>query len=207
MDSAPVFLSEKGLVAPVHRLSIGGLSGVHREIVAALSHRSRCRRPIVVRHSEGLVMDVIGQLANALVGLSAILGIARWWYVAALVVADAAPSRWMNVIVMTVACVALVSSGARAQTRVDEVTLQATAPVEETLVVRALRTDREAQAGESELPGSAIYSPFSAGAAIAKQEHPAVASKASSAPEPGLTMTLAASAGGAIALAWLLYRI
>ena len=73
-------------------------------------------------------MDVIGHLANALAGLPAILGIARG-YVAALVVVAEALSHWMGAIVMAVAAFALVSSEAHGQTHIDEVTLQATASI------------------------------------------------------------------------------
>jgi hypothetical protein len=154
---------------------------------------------------EGLIMDVIGNLASAIAGLPAILGIARE-HVAALVVVVVALSRWMGAIIMAVAAVALVSSGARAQTPIAEITLQTTVPVEEALVVTAVRTGQKAQKGESEQPGSAIYSPFSAGA-TAQQERLAVTSQAESAPEPGWTMTLAASTASAVALVWLLLRI
>ena len=149
-------------------------------------------------------MDAIGYLASALAGLPAVLGIARG-YVAALVVVAVALSRWMGVITMAIAGVALVSSRAHAQTRIAEVALQTTAPVEEALVVPAVLTDQQTQKGKSEQPGSAIYSPFSEDALA--QERPSVASKASSAPKPGLTMTLAASVAGAVALVWLLQRI
>ncbi|WP_093165114.1 hypothetical protein [Variovorax sp. YR216] len=59
---------------------------------------------------------------------------------------------------------------------------------------------------EAELLGSAIYSPYSNGAP-AKQKRPPLASTPRSERDPDLTMTLAASAGGAFALAWLLRRI
>jgi hypothetical protein len=150
-------------------------------------------------------MDVIGHLASELAGLPAILGIARGYVAALVVVAEALP-HWTGAIVMAVAGFALVSPGAHAQNRIDEVTWQATAPVDEAPVMPAVRTDQQAQDGKSEEPGSAIYSPFSAGA-IAQQKRPRVAFTPSIAPEPGLMTTLAASTAGAVVLVWLLQRI
>jgi hypothetical protein len=150
-------------------------------------------------------MDVFVLLASALAGWPAILGTAQA-YVQALVLVAESLSRCTGAIFIAVVGAAVVSSGAHAQSRMDGATLRTTSQVDEALVVPVVRTDQEARQGESQELGSAIYSPFSAGA-IGQQEHPFVASKASIAPEPDLTMTLAASAGGAIAFAWLLYRI
>lgn len=155
-------------------------------------------------HCERLIMDAIAYLAGALVGLPAILGIARAWHLRVMVGPTPSLSFWMGVVI-AIACVAWVSSDVYAQARNPDRTLQA--PVEASPGEPAAQPGDEAQADESAPVESAIYNPFSTGFILAQQERPSVVSRSLSAPEPELTMTLAASAAGAVALVWLLRRI
>jgi hypothetical protein len=111
----PVFLAAKGLAALVQRRSLGDSSAVYRHKLALLVLQEPYRDASLRK----LEMDVIGYLASALGGLPAILGIARE-YLAALVVAAVALTRWMAAVVMAVAVATLGSSGAHAQTLIPE---------------------------------------------------------------------------------------
>ena len=107
----------------------------------------------------------------------------------------------------TLAVCACVSASATPQSGIAEFRVPTTTRgTEMALVPLATRSGETASGTEAEVPGSAIYSPYSNGASV-KQQRPSPVSKPRSERAADLTMTLAASAGGILVLVWLLGRL